>query len=94
MRVASIRHKGLQRLWTRDESRGLPPDQVKRLKAALSLLAAAPSVKVLATNPGWRVHALKGDRKGAWSMTITGNWRLTFVESEGLIHDLDLEDYH
>jgi len=46
--------------------------------------------------PGWKAHKLTEDRKGAWSLSVTGNLRLTFridpVESE--ISVLNLEDYH
>ncbi|HEY1615730.1 MAG TPA: type II toxin-antitoxin system RelE/ParE family toxin [Rhizomicrobium sp.] len=44
--------------------------------------------------PGWRVHELKGARKGIWSMSVTGNWRLTFRLEGETVHDVDLEDYH
>ncbi|CUS38078.1 conserved hypothetical protein [Candidatus Nitrospira nitrificans] len=44
--------------------------------------------------PGWWVHQLSGDRKGAWSISTSGNWRITFAEENGYVDDLDLEDYH
>ncbi|MDQ3687321.1 MAG: type II toxin-antitoxin system RelE/ParE family toxin, partial [Acidobacteriota bacterium] len=44
--------------------------------------------------PGYRLHELKGDRKGTWSLTVSGNWRITFTFSEGDAYDVDLEDYH
>ena len=44
--------------------------------------------------PGWRLHPLKGDLKGFWSVTITGNWRLIFRFEDGDAFDLDLVDYH
>lgn len=92
MLIASIGHKALERLWIDNESRGLPADQVKRIRAALALLSAAADMRTLATVPGWRLHELKGNRKGVWSMTI--NWRLTFRIAGETIHDIDLEDYH
>lgn len=94
MRIASISHKALERLWIDSESRGLPADQVKRIRAALALLSAAADMRTLATVPGWRLHELKGNRKGVWSMTITRNWRLTFRVTGETIHGVDLEDYH
>jgi len=44
----------------------------------------------------WKAHQLSGDRKGTWSLTVTGNWRITFRidPTEGEIFDLDYEDYH
>jgi proteic killer suppression protein len=44
--------------------------------------------------PGWRLHALKGNFEGFWSVTITGNWRLIFRFEDGDAFDLDLIDYH
>jgi len=44
--------------------------------------------------PGYRLHPLKGERKGLWSISVSGNWRLTFEFSDGNVHVLDYEDYH
>lgn len=46
--------------------------------------------------PAWRAHMLRGDRKGTWSLTVTGNWRLTFIHlpASNEIAGLQLEDYH
>ena len=44
--------------------------------------------------PGWRIHRLSGDRQNRWSISVSGNWRLTFVEWEGYIDNMNLEDYH
>ena len=44
--------------------------------------------------PGFRLHALKGDQKGRWSIFVNGNWRLTFEFIEGDVYVLDYEDYH
>ena len=44
--------------------------------------------------PGWRVHRLSGDRRDEWSVSVSGNWRITFAEDSGLVDRLNLEDYH
>jgi plasmid maintenance system killer protein len=44
--------------------------------------------------PGYRFHALKGDRKGTYAVSVSGNWRLTFRFVAGDAVDVDLEDYH
>lgn len=44
--------------------------------------------------PGWRIHQLIGDRSGTWSISVSGNWRITFEIEDGEISNLDLEDYH
>lgn len=51
-----------------------------------SFLADAPA--------GWRVHRLSGERQEEWSVSVSGNYRLTFQERDGQIDRLNLEDYH
>jgi proteic killer suppression protein len=53
------------------------------------------SVDELKVPPKWCAHPLTGDRKGTWSLTVTRNWRLTFrVDEDGVLQDIDFEDYH
>ena len=65
--------------------------KIKRILAALEF-ADAPSQ--LATMPGWKLHRLKGDRKGEYSMSVTGNWRITFKLEGNIVTDVDFEDHH
>jgi proteic killer suppression protein len=53
------------------------------------------SIKKFERFPGWRLHPLKGDLKGLWSLTVTGNWRLIFRydEKKNTASDIDLIDY-
>ena len=44
--------------------------------------------------PTFRLHQLKGNRKGAWTVTVRANWRVTFLFEGGDAYDVDLEDYH
>lgn len=44
--------------------------------------------------PGWRLHPLKGDRAGQWSVTVTGNLRIVFRFEGKNAFDVDLVDYH
>lgn len=94
MDVYSIRHKGLRQFFERGQSRGLPPQQIEKIRRILGALNDAENLDELKAMPGWRLHQLHGDRQGIWSISFTGNWRLTFrVEDDG-IYDLNLEDYH
>ena len=43
---------------------------------------------------GWRVHRLSGDRRDEWSVSVSGNWRITFLEDDGFVDRVNLEDYH
>ena len=44
--------------------------------------------------PGWRLHALKGDYAGHWSVSVSGNWRIVFRFEDENAYDVDLIDYH
>jgi proteic killer suppression protein len=68
---------------------------VPRLRNILAvLIAAAADIGGVIGPPGWRVHQLQGGRAGTWSISVSGNWRLTFDIRQNEIRDLDLEDYH
>lgn len=61
----------------------------------LAFIDAAPAFEALQTPPNFGLHGLTGDRKGAYAMTVTRNWRLTFTKvDDETIANLDLEDYH
>jgi proteic killer suppression protein len=44
--------------------------------------------------PGFKLHTLKDKLKGRWSISVSGNWRITFEFREGNAFVLDYEDYH
>ena len=92
--IGSVRHKALRRLVEEGDGKGLPPEMLNRLKRLLSALHAADELASLETVPGWRLHPLKGDLIGYWSLSVSGNWRLVFKWQNGTANDLDLVDYH
>jgi toxin HigB-1 len=94
MIIRSVQHRGLLRLIEDNNSRELRPDLVKRVRNILATLIATPDMSGVRGPPGWKVHQLKGDRAGTWSISVSGNWRITFDLKEGEICDLNLEDYH
>lgn len=94
MRLRSIRHKGLKRFIEDNDSREIRRDMVNRTRNVLSALIAAQSIENIEGPPGWRIHQLTGDRAGTWSISVTGNWRITFDLIDGEICNLNLEDYH
>jgi proteic killer suppression protein len=67
---------------------------VKRVRNVLAALISAEDLRGVRGMPGWRIHELSGDRKGTWSISVTGNWRITFELVDDEIRNLDLEDYH
>ena len=94
MPIRSFRHKALKRLFEDNDMRGLPVSQAQKLLDVLAALDTAKEPSEIGLFPGWRLHPLKGDRKGFWSVTITGNWRVIFRFEKGDALDIDLVDYH
>jgi proteic killer suppression protein len=94
MRIRTFRHRGLKLLVERDNHREIRLDMTKRVRNVLAALVMAENIRSLRPLPGWRVHELVGDRKGTWSVSVSGNWRITFEIVDSEIVNLDLEDYH
>ena len=94
MKIRSIAHKGLRRLYEENSSKGLNADTVDKLRKMLAFLDAMQDPEELRALPTWKAHILTGDRKGTWSLSVTRNWRLTFGIGDDEIIDLNLEDYH
>ena len=94
MRIRNARHKGLQRFLEEDDARGVRRDLVNRVRNILAGLISAEDMESVQGPPGWRIHQLSGNRAGTWSISVSGNWRITFELSGDEIRDLDLEDYH
>ncbi|MBA4163642.1 MAG: plasmid maintenance system killer [Erythrobacter sp.] len=93
MEIESIRHKALRRFVETGRPKGVI--EPLRLADMLGLLRFAVSFDELGAPPNFGFHALTGDRKGSYAMTVTKNWRLTFTKvDEHTVADLDLEDYH
>ena len=93
-RIRSIRHRGLKRFVEDDDDRGIRRDLVNRVRNILAALITAPDMSGVQGPPGWRIHQLTGDRAGTWSISVSGNWRITFDLERDEIYNLDLEDYH
>ena len=93
-RIGSVRHKGLKRFLEHDDGRGIRPDLVPRVRNILSALITATDMSGVEGPPGWRVHMLSGDRAGTWSISVSGNWRITFAIEGEEIRNLNFEDYH
>ena len=91
--IRSFKHRGLKRLYERDDRRGIRPDLLEAVEDILSRLDAATAPQAL-NLPGYRLHQLKGDLKGFWSVTVRANWRIIFrFEGEDAV-DVELTDYH
>jgi proteic killer suppression protein len=94
MRIRTFRHKGLRRLYETGDRVGLAQNLITRIIDVLAVMEAVPHVTRIGTLPGLRLHRLKGDRSGLWSVSISGNWRIVFRVDGEEVFDLDLVDYH
>jgi len=91
--IRSFKHKGLERFFITGSKKGLPPEQTERIARILDRLDAsvAPADMNL---PGYRLHELKGQDTGIWSVTVNSNWRITFrFEGQNAVA-VDYRDYH
>lgn len=96
MKIRNFLHKGLKRLSEENDSRGLPPPIVDKLRKMIVFLEAMEEAGELRTVPVWKAHLLTGSRKGTWSLHVTRNWRMTFwiEDADREIRDVNFEDYH
>ena len=86
-------HKGLRALFEHDDTRRLSAEHTPRIRRVLAELAVARRPDDL-DRPGRRLHPLKGDRQGYWSVRVSGNWRIVFRFEGDEAVDVDLTDYH
>lgn len=96
MKILSFVHKGLRKLYEDDETKGVPPNSVDKLRKMFAFLDEMNDVDELKTLPTWKAHELSGDRKGTWSLSVTANRRLTSCvdQKQHEIYQMNLEDYH
>ena len=80
-------------MFEQDDARRVKADQVDRLRLILSALDQATGPQDM-SQPTFRLHPLKGNRKGIWAVIVRANWRVTFRFEKGDAYEVDLEDYH
>lgn len=91
--IKSFAHKGLRLYFETGSKAGIQAGHAPRLRLQLAKLDSAQSPDDMAL-PGWKLHALKGDMKGHWSVWVDQNWRLTFKFVQGHAEVVDYQDYH
>ena len=91
--IRSFRHRGLKRLYEDADSRGVLAEHTQKISNILARLDAAVTIEDMDL-PGFRLHPLKGEWKGFWSVTVRANWRIIFRLVDGHAFDLDYLDYH
>ena len=91
--IKRIRHKGLERFFKDGNTRGINAQHSTWLRVLLTALNAATGADQM-NLPGARLHQLRGDRKGQWAVSVSGNWRLVFDFEGEDATNVDLIDYH
>ena len=96
MEIRNIRNRGLKAFIECDVAKGLPAAHVSKIRDVITFLLEAEAVEEVFDLPKYKPHKLKGDRAGTISLSITPNWRITFLHdpTTNEIFDLDFEDYH
>jgi proteic killer suppression protein len=91
--IRSFKHRGLKRLYEHNDRSAVRPDLVETVEEILTVLDEAAMPQAL-NLPGYRLHSLKGDLKGFWSVTVRANWRIMFRFEGTDAFDVELIDYH
>ena len=91
--IKTFDHKGLRKFWETGSTSGIKAAHTNKLRLILQRLNGASEVTDMNFH-GARLHALKGDKSGLWSITVNGNWRITFRFEAGDAYVVDYVDYH
>ena len=91
--IISFKHKGLQKFYETGSKAGIQAAHAPKLRRILARLNAAKEPNDMNV-VGWRLHALQGDLLHHWSVTVNGNWRITFKLTNGHAEIVDYQDYH
>ncbi|MBE3112144.1 MAG: type II toxin-antitoxin system RelE/ParE family toxin [Acidobacteria bacterium] len=92
--IVSFSDKETERIWLGLPSRRLPPALLRSARRKLLILHAAVSLVDLKVPPGNRLHALSGDRKGEYAISINDQWRICFEWRDGNAYRVEIADYH
>ncbi len=91
--IKSFKHKGLQKFYESGSVGGIQSKHKQKLRMILAALDSSHEIDDMDV-PGFKLHPLKGKLKNVWSVSISGNWRVTFKFESGNAHIVNYEDYH
>lgn len=91
--IKSFKHKGLKKFFDSGIASGIQTKHSTKLRMQLTAIDTAQNISDIDL-PGFRLHELKGSREGIYSITVNGNWRITFEFKDGNAYILNYEDYH
>ena len=91
--ITSFGHRGLKAFYEGRTTKRVKPDHIEKLTDILAALDRSSSPEGM-NLPGFHLHPLKGDLKGYYAVSVSGNWRVTFRFEDGSAVDVDYVDYH
>ncbi|WP_445494987.1 type II toxin-antitoxin system RelE/ParE family toxin [Photorhabdus sp. SF281] len=91
--IKNFKHKGLKKFFETGSTAGINGMQAPKIATRLEVLNRAVKIEDVDI-PGFFLHPLAGNRNGVWSITVTGNWRITFELYDGDVYIVNYEDYH
>jgi toxin HigB-1 len=91
--IKSFRQRGIEQFFNKGSKGGIQPKHAEKLCKQLFALNNARQAKDM-NAPAWRLHPLRGDLAGHWSVDVSGNWRLTFTFEGNDAILVDYQDYH
>jgi proteic killer suppression protein len=91
--IKSFKHKGLKKFFESGITKGIQAAHSNKLRMQLTALDTATNIDDIDI-PGYQLHKLQGNQKVRWSISVNGNWRITFDFSESNVYIVNYEDYH
>jgi proteic killer suppression protein len=92
--IKTFADKHTQDIYLKGNSKRIAPDIIKRAIRRLEYIDLATCLEDLKVPPSNRLHALKGDRKGQYSISINDQWRICFKFVDGDAYEVEITDYH
>ena len=86
--IELFKHKGQKRLFETGQTSGVNPQHLERLRKILALLETSENIDDMDL-PGLNLHKLKGKRKNALAVKVSGNWRVTFKLKNGDVSEVN-----
>lgn len=92
--ILGFRDRETGLIWSGEISRKLPREIQQVARRKLRMLNNAKTLQDLRVPPANRLEALKGERKGQWSIRVNDQWRICFVWNDGNSNEVEIVDYH
>ena len=92
--IKSFRCRETHRVFSREFSRRFPREIQQRAFMKLNAIDSAAGLEDLRLPPSNRLEALKGSRKGRWSIRVNDQWRICFVWRDDHAEQVEIVDYH